>query len=248
MSRMPKVKGSKQQRMIVVPYRPWHLFWMRTCTLALLLLVAGLSWYFGYGMGVDENGDAMIERDDLRVEVRQLQEATLSLRQQIMGLEQASLLDKEALAGVQQAILSLREKNSQLEEDVLFYKHILSPENEETGLAIGQLDLYANDKPGSVRFKLELRQLGSNDNLINGHANVNIMGQQEGLEVSIPLRSLSQTVDSLDIPLQFRYFQNIEGLLEMPENFEPEKVQIIAVAEGPGGKTVQKSFGWLVHD
>jgi len=214
----------------------------------LLLVVAGLSWYFGYGMGVDDNGDAMIERDKLRVAVGQLQERMLSLRQQIMGLEHAGVVDKEALVGVQQAILSLREKNSQLEEDVLFYKHILSPENEETGLAIGQLDIYTTDKPRTVRYKLELRQAGNNENQITGYANVNIMGQQEGLEVSIPLRSLSRTVDSLDIRLQFRYFQNIEGQLELPENFEPEKIQIIAVAEGPGGKTLHKSFGWLVHD
>jgi hypothetical protein len=34
----------------------------------------------------------------------------------------------------------------------------------------------------------------------------------------------------------------------LPENFEPTKVQIMAVAEGDNAKTVQKSFGWLVEN
>jgi len=44
---------------------------------------------------------------------------------------------------VQDMLVGLREINAQLEEDVLFYRQIMSPENDESGLAIGQLDLSA---------------------------------------------------------------------------------------------------------
>ncbi len=67
-------------------------------------------------------------------------------------------------------------------------------------------------------------------------------------EISIPLSDLSASEQNEEIRLQFRYFQNIEGELVLPENFEPTKVQILAVAEGENGKTVQKSFGWLVEN
>jgi hypothetical protein len=77
---------------------------------------------------------------------------------------------------------------------------------------------------------------------------VNVLGLQNGQEVSIPLRSLSDSISDLDIKLQFRYFQNIEGELSLPDGFEPQKVQILAVADGANAKTVQKSFGWLVQD
>ena len=39
-------------------------------------------------------------------------------------------------------------------EDVLFYKQIMSPENDESGLVIGQLDLVATDVPGTIRYKM----------------------------------------------------------------------------------------------
>jgi len=144
-------------------------------------------------------------------------------------------------------LVGLREINAQLEEDVLFYRQIMSPENDESGLAIGQLDLSATEEENRIRYHIELKQLANNENVISGYANVNILGMQEGSEVSFPLRSIAVDENQLDIRLQFRYFQNIEGELIIPENFVPETVQILAVAQGENAKTVQKNFVWLVE-
>ena len=143
--------------------------------------------------------------------------------------------------------MNLRETISQLEEDVLYYKQIMSPENNDTGLMIGQLDLLQTDQANRIRYRLELRQVGNNDNLVSGYTNVNILGTQDRQEISIPLRSLAVDEDQIDIKIQFRYFQNIQGELELPEGFVPLGVQIIAVAEGSNEKTIQKSFAWLVE-
>ena len=144
-------------------------------------------------------------------------------------------------------LVGLREINAQLEEDVLFYRQIMSPENDESGLAIGQLDLSATEEENRIRYHIELKQLANNENVISGYANVNILGMQEGSEVSFPLRSIAVDENQLDIRLQFRYFQNIEDELIIPENFVPETVQILAVAQGENAKTVQKNFVWLVE-
>lgn len=245
---MAAVKGSKQEKMVVVPYRPLRVFWLR-CAFVLCLLATGAgAWFYGFASGVAESGDARSERDQLQALVRSIQEENGALREQLLGLEQAGTVDQQALDNVQQTIVSLREKISQLEEDVLFYKQIMSPENDESGLVIGQLDLVATAVPGTIRYKMELKQQGNNENLINGHANIKVLGMRDYEEVSIPLSELSATALDEDIRLQFRYFQNIEGELVLPENFEPTKVQILAVAEGENAKTVQKSFGWLVEN
>lgn len=245
---MAVVKGSKQEKMIVVPYRPRQTFLLRACVVFLLLLTGAGAYYYGFVLGVRQNGEARVERDQLQVSVQQMEVENSALRQQLLNLEQSSTVDRQALASVQQTIVGLREKISQLEEDVLFYRQIMSPENDESGLVIGQLDLVATDAPGTIRYKMELKQQGNNENLINGHANVNVLGMLDSREVSIPLSELSASVQSEDIRLQFRYFQNIEGELVLPENFEPTKVQILAIAEGSNAKTVQKSFGWLVEN
>ena len=245
---MPTVKGSKQQRMVVVPYRPVHTFLWRAFLILLLAGAAAGSWIYGYQRGMLEEGNARAERDLLLAELQGAMAEINKLRQDVVNSEQAREVDRQSLDAVQGTILGLREQIVQLEEDVLFYKQIMSPENAETGLVIGQVDLFTTAEPARFRYRFELKQMGNNDNFVTGYANVNIQGRQEGEERSLPLRALSLGEDQLDIRLQFRYFQNIEGELVLPEGFTPEKVQIIAVGQGDIAKTVQKSFGWLVQD
>jgi len=247
LSKAPIVKGSKQLKMIVVPYRPWR---KTVACLGILLLVAatgGGFYFYGYSEGVFINGDARQERDELIVQVDVMSSQLNILQQELTNSEQANAVDRQALEEVQGTIINLRETIAQLEEDVLYYKQIMSPENTETGLMIGQLDLLQTDLQNRIRYRLELRQAGNNDNLVSGYVNVNILGTRDRQEISMPLRSLAVEEDQLDIKLQFRYFQNIQGELILPDGFLPLGVQILAVDEGNNGKTIQKSFAWLVE-
>ena len=247
MSKAPIVKGSKQLKMIVLPYRPWR---KTLACLGILLLVAatgGGFYFYGYSEGVFINGDARQERDELIVQVDVMSSQLNILQQELTNSEQANAVDRQALEEVQGTIINLRETIAQLEEDVLYYKQIMSPENTETGLMISQLDLLQTDLQNRIRYRLELRQAGNNDNLVSGYVNVNILGTRDRQEISMPLRSLAVEEDQLDIKLQFRYFQNIQGELILPDGFLPLGVQILAVDEGNNGKTIQKSFAWLVE-
>ena len=244
---MAVVKGSKQIKMVVVPHRPWRNLLLTLAGLIVAVILTGAGVYYGYSRGTNENIDVRIERDQLSASVNSLETELETLQQDFVNLQQASLVDRQALIEVQDMLVGLREINAQLEEDVLFYRQIMSPENDESGLAIGQLDLSATEEENRIRYHIELKQLANNENVISGYANVNILGMQEGSEVSFPLRSIAVDENQLDIRLQFRYFQNIEGELIIPENFVPETVQILAVAQGENAKTVQKNFVWLVE-
>lgn len=232
--------------MIVVPYQPWRtaLNWV---VIILIVVASSAGFYFyGFGAGIQVSGDAREERDTLLIQMDNMNSQMSFLQQELINTEQASAVDRQALEEVQDTILNFRETIAQLEEDVLYYKQIMSPGNNDTGLMIGQLDLVNVNDAGRVRYRLELRQVGNNDNIISGYANVNILGSQDRQEISMPLRSVAVEEDQLDIRLQFRYFQNIQGELLLPERFEPLGVQIIAVDEG-NDETVQKSFAWVVE-
>jgi len=244
---MAVVKGSKQIKMVVVPHRPWRNLLLTLAGLIVAVILTGAGVYYGYSRGTNENIDVRIERDQLSASMNSLETELETLQQDFVNLQQASLVDRQAVIEVQDMLVGLREINAQLEEDVLFYRQIMSPENDESGLAIGQLDLSATEEENRIRYHIELKQLANNENVISGYANVNILGMQEGSEVSFPLRSIAVDENQLDIRLQFRYFQNIEGELIIPENFVPETVQILAVAQGENAKTVQKNFVWLVE-
>ena len=247
MSRTPTVKGSKQLKMVVVPHQPLKKALVRFGIVLLMALVGSGAYFYGYYRGVLVNGDAMQQRDQLLLQVDDMSIEMGILQQELINAQQAGAVDRQALEEVQATILNLRETIVQLQEDVLFYKQIMSPDSAESGMSIGQLDLISTDEERRFRYRLELRQVGNNENLINGYANVNILGSQDRQEVSLPLRGLSVNEDQLDIKLQFRYFQNIQGEMVLPEGFSPTGVQILAVDQSNDDKTVQKSFAWLVE-
>ncbi|MFL2840749.1 MAG: DUF6776 family protein [Pseudohongiellaceae bacterium] len=244
---MAVVKGSKQTQMVVVPHMPLRGLLLTLGTLFVAVIFAAGGIYYGYTHGTNENINVRIERDQLSTDVNSFQTQLEILQQDFVNLEQASMVDKLALVEVQDMLVGLREINAQFEEDILFYRQIIYPDNDESGLEIGQLDLSATEEENRIRYHLELKQLPNDANVIIGYANINILGMQEGSAVSFPLRSVALDESQLDIRLQFKYFQNIEGELLIPDNFFPETVQILAVSQGENAKTVQKNFAWLVE-
>ena len=100
---MPNVvKGSKQEKMVVVPYRPRSrvLF-----TLFLLLGVAASAaggWAYGYYKTMLTQEAELADRSELNTELEDLQEENSSLRRQIAILDRSSVMDQQANAEVQE--------------------------------------------------------------------------------------------------------------------------------------------------
>lgn len=233
--------------MVVVPYRP------RQRVLFTLFLVLGVAisavggWAYGYYKTMLTQQTELADQSELRAELDSLQLENADLRRQIAILDRSSVMDQQANAEVQGTITALRERVAQLEEDIVFYRQVVAEETEDTGLVIGQLDIDATAVPGRYRYKLVMRQQDADgDTFLVGHVNVNLVGLQGDEQVILALRDISEAEDELDIRLRFKYFQNIEGELALPEGFQPDRIQIAAVATEPVSKTISEDFGWVV--
>ena len=124
---------------------------------------------------------------------------------------------------------------------------MVSNETVDTGLIVGQMDIYGTSNPDRFRYKLVMRQQDADgDSYLRGHVNVNLVGRLGDEQVIFALRDISDEQDQLDIRLRFKYFQNIEGELALPAGFEPERIQIAAVATEPVEKSIDQYFSWVV--
>ena len=158
------------------------------------------------------------------------------------------MMDQRATEEVQGTIRGLRDRVAQLEQDVVYYRQVVSEETEDTGLIISQLDVDATRQSNRFRYKLVLRQQDADgDTFLTGHVNVNLIGSQGEEQQILALRDLSAEQDQLDIRLRFKYFQNIEGELVLPDNFVPERLQIAAVSDEPIEKSINQNFSWVVE-
>jgi hypothetical protein len=240
---MPNVvKGSKQEKMVVVPYRPWRRL---ALGLGMCLLFAG-SVAGGYWYGIRDAADFRIEVTALRQQVSEIEGENASLRQQVANLDRTIVMDRQTNDEIQDTIAELREYTGQLEQDNAFYRQAMTSEFEDVGLVIGQIELQRADEPGRYRYKLVMRQEESGGEYLTGHVNVNLVGEQAGRRQVVALRDISEDQELLDIRLRFRYFQDIEGELALPEGFEPRQIDIDAFATAPMAKSVSKSYDWVV--
>ena len=239
---MPNVvKGSKQEKMVVVPYRPGRRFML----VALLVLGVSASAAGGFMYGYM---NTLRSQQELSQQLIAAETENSELRRQVAILDRSSVMDQRATEEVQETIRGLRDRVAQLEQDIVYYRQVVSAETEDTGLIISQLDIDATREANRFRYKLVLRQQDADgDTFLTGHVNINLVGSQGEEQQILALRDLSAEQDQLDIRLRFKYFQNIEGELVLPDNFVPDRLQIAAVSVEPVEKSINQNFSWVVE-
>lgn len=241
---MAKVKGSKQQRMVVMPYSYWRTFPARVLMVSIAILL---------GIGLFTLGGALarsgVETTPgiLSVGMNEDGPDSDSLQERLIKAEQTASVDKLTMQGLQTSIARMSQQIAQLKEDVLFYKKITEGGDSESGLVVSKLDLLSTPTPNHFLYKIKFVQAGGTERAIEGYTNISVSGVQDDAEVTLPLSVVSNVVQGENIKLRFRSFQDVEGELTLPAGFEPARVEILAVTEGPSSKSIQKNFTWVVE-
>ena len=232
--------------MMVVPYRPGQrLFWLFG---SILVITLGTLGGFGFGYyhihKIEESfKDGFTEQKILLAE---LDAENLELKRQVAILERSSLLDQRVNETDQKTLSSLRDQLATLEQDLSFYKNVISKQTDETGLMVSEWSLKRISESNRYRYKLAVRQQDADgDTYLNGHVNVNLVGTQNGRNVVYSLSEISKEQEQTDIKLRFKFFQDIEGELTLPENFLPEYVKIVGVEINPVRKTIDRDYPWI---
>ncbi len=245
---MATVKGTKERRLKVVAYNPYIQPVLIVSVVALCLAIGFGAFWFGKlsGLGVQEQ--ALIERDALRLQLQQKTEETELLSQEVANLKLASVVDKASSEDVRGEVIKLKEQIAAQEEEISLYRGLMAPTENRQGLTIGSLELSATSVPRRYDFKVVVQQLATNHEILVGHLNFNVIGKDGEFERSIPLKDLTSQIDEEDIRLRFKYFQNIEGQLELPAGFEPERIELLARSTGRNATQVEKKLSWLVQE
>ena len=244
---MPNVvKGSRQDKMMVVPYRPGQrLFWLIG---SILLISLGTLCGFGFGYyqihRIEESfKNGFLEQTIL---LDELSAENSELKRQVAMLERSGLLDQRVNETDQKTLSSLRDQLATLEQDLSFYKNVITKQTDDTGLTVSEWSLKRISNSNRYRYKLALRQQDADgDTYLNGHVNVNLVGTQSGKNAVYSLSEVSKEQGQTDIKLRFKFFQNIEGELTLPDNFLPEYIKIVGVEINPVRKTIDRDYPWI---
>jgi hypothetical protein len=226
-------------RFVIVPHRP-HIRVLLVAGLALwvLSLVGVYSWATmraAPGLSEAREGLALNTQRAARAEALVKQ-----LRQNVATLRRSDQISRSANTELQASLAEREEEVSGLRADVAFYERLVGATGQRRGLSVHEA-FFTPEEGGTWRYTVTLTQNLNRGAISKGEARVSVEGVSDGRLRSLRWEDLLQKPGAPGQPFSFRYFQQLEGSVMLPEGFTPQRVRVQLRSDG---STVDQAFPW----
>ncbi|MEX0976272.1 MAG: DUF6776 family protein [Woeseia sp.] len=188
--------------------------------------------------------DVLAERRALGAQIDELENEIKALLEEIILLETHRNIDRGAYSEVESSLTDLQKKIHEQREAIAFYRGIISPSDGGRGLRVQELKVSKGKDEGLYHVNLVLVQVMQHDLSVNGDVAFSLEGAQDGVATTYTLAQLVPEDEDSEWPFSFRYFQNLDRRLILPDGFTPEKVNIEVRSRTKSIAGVEQSFLW----
>lgn len=230
-------------QLIIKSHSPWKTWFKWLFFLGLFALVGWSMFRYGQMTSGEVNITLQQEQQRLQQQLFNMGQENIKLREQYAVMQRTSQVDKESYNEINGSLKNLQHEVLELKQEVAFYRGIMSPTEAASGLNITSLSVDNIGSANGFRFKLILSQLHKNDRIVKGKARIYIDGIMEGQQRQLSLSEVSGGKLN-DLKMRFKYFQNIEGDIVLPQGFVPSSVLVDLIPVGKGRTRIKKSFDW----
>ena len=210
--------------------------------LAAVVVLCGLSYDFGFKRGLGLQQKTLAELAQLRAESARHADVLSDLEQELINTRQGADIDRQAAEQVREAVVASESKIAALKSELVFYRGLMTPTATEKGLSIRSISFQPAGGANRFRYQIVLQQLAIKHRLLRGTYQIVLRGDLNGRQQALPLRDIAEP--GVESAFRFRYFQKIEGILRLPEGFEPGLVEVIAETNEKRPTRVEKQFSW----
>ncbi|WP_116810375.1 DUF6776 family protein [Steroidobacter cummioxidans] len=227
-----------------------HPTWRRRAVLIGGTLGVLIALYLMYEWGRFEGGYSKFaeiqQRRELNAKIESLAEENERLRAAVASAELDRKVEYKAYADVEKNLADLQAQVLKHREQLTFYRGIVSPEDGIGGLRIQRFQVLPGAADHHYRLRLVLVQSMRQESVVSGSVVVQLEGVRENKPVQLPLSAAAETARADgQLPFQFRYFQNLEQDIVLPEGFEPRAVTL--EVRSPRMDPVRESYPWRVQ-
>lgn len=188
--------------------------------------------------------DAIAERQAYEDRIDGLEEQIATLKQEIALLETHREIDREAYEVVEANLTDLQRKIQEQRDAIAFYRGIVSPKDGGRGLRVQDLRLTKGKDERHWNLRLVLVQVMQHDRAVKGEVGFSLEGAQDGVQTTYTLEQLIPEQADRNWPFSFRYFQDFDRELVLPEGFTPEKINVEVISRTRSVASVSQSFAW----
>ncbi len=215
-------------------------------------MVAALVIAFSFGLFVSGLWGAF-ERWEIKKLEKQLVISNTQ-NKRLLNKQAEMTLTSERLRATNQSLtesISEQEReNQELERGLNFYRQLMDPNKVKEGLVLQNFSINPIDEDTLYRLQFTFVQYDLKRSLVRAELNFSLKGVDLS-KAPKPERviSFTQMQDGQDTKkkpakLSFRYFQEVEQLISIPENFSPKAIVIKAKLRSKKQKSWQHEIPW----
>ena len=217
----------------------------------ILLVVLGLFAAGGYlwlqawqeGRPDPERLQARIAADSARIQA--LEKERGQLLEQVAMLEQTSQIDRAAVQQVREQLAAFQQERSKMEEELTFLRSMVSTREDREAIRVQRLVIEKGGAEGRYRYRFTITRSMQNGGTASGWVFFAVDGTRGGKPAWLPLREITEE-GTEKLKMKFRNFQDIEGEIQLPDDFKPLKVIIEVKPSDRKLPPVKQRFDWKV--
>jgi hypothetical protein len=163
------------------------------------------------------------------------------LKQEVSTLRRSDQISREANRDLERTLAERDEEIAGLRADIAFYERFVGATGQRRGLSVHDLEMRLQS--GDVwQFTATLTQNLNRGAANTGRLTLGIEGTRNDRLEKLAWSGLRKLNNAPGLEYSFKYFQQVEGEVMLPEGFKPLRVTVRLVPAG--GSAVEQSFPW----
>jgi hypothetical protein len=150
-------------------------------------------------------------------------------------------IKRKAYEEISHSLVTTSKEIASLKENIRFYENIIEGNVKEKGLQIKSVLLLPQSENRTFVYEVVV----VNSDFSKRNSRVNLVVEVEG-KVDDQLETFTAQQKEALKNISFKYYKRVTGMIELPEDFEPERLHITAKINGKKNAQKEKWYNWRI--
>ena len=240
---MPKPNKIHFEQAYVVRINKRRRKWLVFGILLLVISVPLLTHYGTLWYAVDENRQLADEVNRQINLIEDLQNQVADFEQSTANADLSLEVGRNLLEQMRKDMVASQAQIETLQEQISFYQSLMDPNPEKGGVYIETVDIEPTAFEREYRYNIIVAQKSSSHRRVKGSVNVEFIAELNTDDVqTLALSELTETGKAL--PLGFKFFQQFDGSVVLPQGFNPASVRVMVQLQGNSSPRLDETYEW----
>ena len=238
-----KVKLPKYRSVRLKIYQPFlKRFRIFSLLLGVCIGAGACYWLFNseFRLLLSSDGRAL---SDMLITIDRVQKRNQELVNDVSKMSNSVEIERQTGQQLKSILLEKEFEMAKVEQELTLLRSLVAPENAALGFQMRNFNLRHSPREQEFYYDLLLTQSGVSKKPVKGDLKIYIDGLVGGQKQRLSFVEVSPE-KLKQVPYQFRFFQRLSGVIQLPENFQANQIELKVMPAGKSSKMIQMTYKW----